>query len=61
MVWINGDVGEQKYAPFLDISRARTFEAGEDLIGKVFNEGGVRTVNVLKLDARAFTRLEAAI
>lgn len=48
-----------KYKSFLEASKATSFEKGVGLIGKVFAEGGSKTIDVTTLGA-GYLRLGAA-
>lgn len=59
LVWASGEVSDPKYNGFLDSSKKTTFDPGVGLIGKVWAEGGSKTVDVTTLGA-AYLRLDAA-
>lgn len=59
LVWQSGEVSDQKYKSFMEASKTTTFESGVGLIGKVYKEGGSKTVDVSTLGA-GYLRLDAA-
>ena len=59
LVWVSGDAKDAKYNDFLAASKTTTFTAGQGLIGKVYAEGGSKTVDVTTLGS-GYLRLDAA-